>query len=141
MFNWFFFPLEKPRARPILSRAFPTNKTVKTGSNVSFQCIELRSTTLTDYRWLKWYKPANASSLQEKLVDSPSENSSDYKLIDPAQYVSFRVKDKEGDYGGKVVLTNVTKEDEGMYTCLISNHVGKSLRSAFLIIDDSGKTY
>jgi hypothetical protein len=59
-------------------------------------------------------------------------------MINPRYYQPFVVDKKEAKYGGRVLLNNVTKEDEGMYTCLISNHVGKSWRSAFLKIDTLG---
>ena len=129
-------PIEKIRSRPILSLGFPKNKTVKTGSNVTFQCLEQDSTVLTDVRWLKWHNPPNNPTLHE----SPVANLSDYTLINPAQYVSFK-SNIRNVYGMKIILTNVTKNDAGMYMCVVNNHIGTTWRSGFLIIDDSGKTY
>jgi hypothetical protein len=60
-----------------------------------------------------------------------------YTILNPRCYESFEDK-IEGMYGGRVLLNNVTKEDEGMYTCLISNHLGKGWRSAFLRVISSG---
>lgn len=125
---------EKGRFRPILSAQFPVNKTARVGENVTFQCIELFSPMLTDYRWLHWKKlPPDYTDLKLDKKDGPS-NSSYYTVINPKHYVSFTFKKKEGKYGGRVRLYNVTKEDEGLYTCLISNHIGKKWRSAFLKI-------
>ena len=59
-------------------------------------------------------------------------------MINPRCYEAFVVDKKEGKYGGRVLLNNVTKEDEGMYTCLISNYRGKSWRSAFLRVISLG---
>ena len=124
--------------RPILSAQFPVNKTARIGDNVTFQCIELFSPLLTDYRWLHWNKlPPNYPDLGFG-DDSPSFNSSYYKLINPKHYQSFPVAKSEGKYGGRVLLTNVTKKDEGMYTCLVSNHIGKDWKSAFLRVLDDG---
>ena len=103
---------------------------------MTFQCLQLHSTTLTDYRWLKWHNPPNNPTFHGPTF----KNSSDYTLINSAQYASFKA-DIRDVYGGKVILTNVTKKDAGMYTCIVSNHIGSSWRNAFLIIDDSGKTY
>ena len=80
-----------------------------------------------------WYKPPK--NALELLDFYESENLSVYRLINPEQYVGF-VR-KNGKKGGKVILTNVTKEDEGMYSCLVSNGFSRRWRSAFLIIDDS----
>jgi hypothetical protein len=59
-------------------------------------------------------------------------------MINPRYYQPFVVDKKEAKYGGRVLLNNVTKEDQGMYTCLISNHLGKGWRSAFLRVISSG---
>ncbi|CAB3994735.1 fibroblast growth factor receptor 2-like isoform X1 [Paramuricea clavata] len=124
--------IEKGPVRPVLSAQYPLNKTARIGENVTFQCIELFSPILTDYRWLHWKKlPPGYPDL---VFDdnSPWVNSSYYTMINPRYYRSFEVHKKDGKYGGRVLLNNVTKEDEGMYTCLISNHLGKGWRSAFL---------
>ena len=133
--NLCYLVVEKTRSRPILSELYPRNHSVKSGSNVTFECRELRTTFLTEYQWLKWNElPKNYPKLD---LNNFPKISTDYryKLINPVQYRSFKV---EEEYGGKVILTNVTKEDEGLYTCLVSNHIGRSWRSAFLKIDDTG---
>ena len=117
---------------------FPVNKTARIGENITFQCIELFSPILTDYRWLHWKKlPPNYPDLGFDS-DSQSLNSSYYEVINPRHYEAFEVQISEGKYGGRVLLTNITKEDEGMYTCLISNHVGRDSKSAFLKVISSG---
>ena len=121
----------------MLSARFPVNKTARVGDNVTFQCIELFSPMLTDYYWLHWRKlPPSYPVL--KLDKIPSANSLYYTLINPRRYKQFDVEKNNKKYGGRVYLNNVTKEDEGMYTCLIVNHVGKGWRSAFLRVIESG---
>ena len=94
---------------------------------------------LTDYRWLHWKQlPPSYPKLRLESNESP-ENSSFYSIINSQHYHAFHVEKEEGKYGGRVLLTNVTKKDEGMYTCLISNHVGKGWRSAFLKVFSEGR--
>ncbi|XP_028416300.1 fibroblast growth factor receptor 3-like [Dendronephthya gigantea] len=127
---------EKGPLRPVLSNRFPVNKTVRIGDNVTFQCIELFSPMLTDYRWLHWKKlPPSYPELN--LAEIPSANSSYYTLINHRHYKAFDVEEKDGKYGGRVHINNVTKKDEGMYTCLITNSVGQGSRNAFLRVVDS----
>ncbi|XP_046851373.1 fibroblast growth factor receptor 2-like [Xenia sp. Carnegie-2017] len=124
--------LEKAQVAPILSDQYPKNYTKKIGSNVTFQCIELVSPILTDYRWLFW-KGGSYPNLQ-MLKDLSSYNSTYFKMISPLQYQSFKVKNAAGKYGGRVLLTNVTKKDQGWYTCLISNNLGRGWRTAHLTV-------
>ena len=124
--------------QPVLSALFPVNKTTRIGDNVTFQCVELYSPTLNDYRWLHWKRLPPSYPDLGFGDDSPSLNSSYYELLSPRQYKPLPVQKEKGMYGGRVLLTNVTKEDEGMYTCLISNHVGKGWKSAFLKVLDEG---
>ena len=130
--------IEKGPVRPVLSAQFPVNKTARIGDNVTFQCIELFSPLLTDYIWLHWNRlPPNYPDLGFG-DDPPLLNSTYYKGINPRHLQAFRVQKPEKRYGGRVLLTNVTKEDEGMYTCVVSNHVGKGWRSAFLRVLNEG---
>ena len=94
---------------------------------------------LTDYRWLHWKQLPPSYPTLGLESDKSLINSSYYSVINPQHYHPFHVEKEEGKYGGRVLLTNVTKKDEGMYTCLISNHVGKDWRSAFLKVLSEGR--
>ena len=87
-------------------------------------CIVLVSGTSPDFRWLKWDK----SALSIKRDCDDLENGS-YHLIDPHYYKTIRVKDH---YGVELRITNVTEDDFGLYTCLVSNRYGKDCNSVFL---------
>ena len=115
------------------------NKTARIGENVTFKCIELFSPVLTDYRWLHWKRLPPSYPELELNNNEPSLNSSYYTIIDPKHYQPFTFKPKEEKYGGRVLLNNVTEEDAGMYTCLISNQIGKGWRNAWLTVITSGK--
>ena len=86
-------------------------------------CIVLVSGTLPDFRWLKWDK-----SVASKKISDDLENRL-YRLIDPHSYKFLRVKDH---YGAELRITNVTEDDFGLYTCFVTNHIGKDYNSAFL---------
>ena len=132
------FFIENRDPLPVLSPQFPVNKTAQIGDNVTFQCIKLFSSILTDHRWLHWKKlPLNYPDLGLR-DDSPSLNSSYYSLVSQQYYQSFPVESAELSYGIRVLLTNVTKKDEGMYTCLISSQFDKKWRSAFLRVVNKG---
>ena len=120
----FIFSTAKPRSRPILQKGLPKNTTVRIGDNATMTCIVLVSGTLPDFRWLKWDK----SVLSIKKIGDDLENGS-YRLIDPHYYKTIRVKDH---YGVELRITNVTEDDFGLYTCFVSNHIGKDYNSAFL---------
>ena len=61
-------------------------------------------------------------------ISGDLENGS-YHLIDPHYYKTIRVKD---NYGVELRITNVTEDAFGLYTCFVSNHIGKDYNSAFL---------
>ncbi|KAL9983806.1 hypothetical protein ACROYT_G006036 [Oculina patagonica] len=114
----------KPRSRPILEKSLPKNTTVQIGDNATMTCIVLVSGTLPDFRWLKWDKSVTS---MPKLGDDLMNGS--YRLIDPHYYKTIQVKD---NYGVELRITNVTEDDFGLYTCFVSNHIGKDYNSAFL---------
>ena len=61
-------------------------------------------------------------------INDNLENGS-YQLIDPHYYKT--IQDGE-NYGVELRITNVTEDDFGLYTCFVSNHIGKDYNSAFL---------
>ena len=91
-------------------------------------CIVLVSGTLPDFRWLKWDKSVTST----KKISHDLENGS-YRLIDPHSYKIIQVKDH---LGCELTITNVKEDDLGLYTCYVSNHIGKDYSSAFLSKDE-----
>jgi len=118
------FLTAKPRSRPILQDGLPRNTTVAIGDNATMQCIVIRSGTLPDFQWLKWHK--SITSLP-KINDKLKKES--YQLIDPRYYKT--ILDGE-NYGVELRIPSVTEDDLGLYTCFVSNHIGKDYNSAFL---------
>ena len=124
LFSFFIFSTAKPRSRPILEKGLPKNTTVQIGDNATMTCIVLVSGTLPDFRWLKWDKSVTSI----KKIGDDFKNGS-YRLIDPHYYRTIQVKDH---YGAELRITNVTEDDFGLYTCFVSNHIGKDYNSALL---------
>lgn len=87
------------------------------------KCIVLVSGTLPDFRWLKWDKSITSLRRSENFINGS------YKLIDPTYYTT--IQDGQ-NYGVELRITNVTEDDFGLYTCVVSNHIGKDHSSAFL---------
>ena len=82
-----------------------------------------------DYRWLKWHNQRENATL-ENLSDR-----SLYAVLSPQFYeISTRQFLSLTRKGISLKLKNLTMEDQGLYTCLVSNSVGFSVRSAFLSV-------
>ncbi|XP_032240703.1 fibroblast growth factor receptor 2 isoform X2 [Nematostella vectensis] len=114
--------IAKPRSRPILQRNLPRNTSIELGGNATLDCIVVVSGTLPDFRWLKWDKvPSTYPELDL--------NNGSYTLIDPVYYRTIEAGET---YGVQLTVVNVTKKDLGLYTCYVSNHIGKDYVSAFL---------
>ena len=88
------------------------------------KCIVLVSATLPDFRWLKWDKSVNTVPT---VMINPKNTS--YKLIESSYYTTIQVGK---NYGVELRINNVTEDDFGLYTCFVSNHIGKDYNSAFL---------
>ena len=112
---------------PVLLKTYPQNATSSPGNTVVFKCIEIMSNPLPDYRWYKWHSvPATYPKLDFR-------NTSQFMEISPIHYSPIQVK-FEGSvrYGGKLTLENITKDDAGLYSCVLRNQFGMDYASSFL---------
>ena len=114
---------EKPRTKPILKCGSPKNTSVFLGQNASMTCVVLISGTLPDFRWLKW------NGIPSTYPESLDFENGSYTLVDPLHYKTVPI---DGRYGVQMTIANVSKQDLGLYTCYVSNHLGSEYRSAFL---------
>ena len=92
------------------------------GDSVALFCADT-SDALVDYRWLKWDKSVKSFTKKDLL------NASLFTIVHP-KYHGHPPPNKRGVY---LTLKNLTMDDEGLYTCLVtSNFMGYAYRSAFL---------
>ncbi|XP_067838877.1 fibroblast growth factor receptor 3-like isoform X2 [Heptranchias perlo] len=129
--------LERSPHRPILQAGLPANQTVVVGSDVEFHC-KVFSDAQPHIQWLK-HVEVNGSKLGP----------------DGAPYVmvlkSWISNTAEAD--AKLILYNVTEQDEGEYLCRATNFVGTAEKLHWLYVnkpkpaedlvkeDDSGSVY
>ncbi|XP_041041708.1 fibroblast growth factor receptor 3 isoform X4 [Carcharodon carcharias] len=129
--------LERSPHRPILQAGLPANQSVVVGSDVEFHC-KVFSDAQPHIQWLK-HVEVNGSKLGP----------------DGAPYVmvlkSWISNTAEAD--AKLILYNVTEQDEGEYLCRATNFVGMAEKLHWLYVnkpkpaedlvkeDDSGSVY
>ncbi|XP_064465675.1 fibroblast growth factor receptor 2-like [Ornithodoros turicata] len=107
--------------RPIFYDTGPTNDTFRVGSTVVLSCRAI-SDLQPHIRWVRHYE-VNGSYFSDENNSVPhakTVQSSDPNVTDPY----------------KLVIENVTKYDEGWYTCIAGNSAGISTRSFYVNVDD-----
>ncbi|XP_028414944.1 hemicentin-1-like isoform X2 [Dendronephthya gigantea] len=112
---------------PILLKTHPKNITSTPGKNVTFECIELLSNPMPDYRWYKWH------TVPDTYPRLNFDNTSQFTEIDPIHYTPMQVNvHNTNRYAGKLTLKNITEDDFGLYSCVLRNQFGMDYSSAFL---------
>ncbi|XP_045188886.1 fibroblast growth factor receptor 2-like isoform X2 [Mercenaria mercenaria] len=96
------------------------NQTALIGTNVTFTCQIVMSDSQPLLQWLRHFKK-NDSFVNEK--------GEPYVQILQSSGFTSTIDDPQ-----HLVLRNVTKEDQGWYTCLVANTVGMNYRSAWLTV-------
>ncbi|XP_059821558.1 fibroblast growth factor receptor 3 isoform X2 [Hypanus sabinus] len=129
--------LERSPHRPILQAGLPANQSVVVGSDVEFHC-KVFSDAQPHIQWLK-HVEVNGSKVGP----------------DGAPYVTVLKSwiSKTAEANVKLILYNVTKQDEGEYLCRATNFVGVAEKMHWLYVnkpkpaedlvkeDDSGSVY
>ncbi|KAK2896274.1 hypothetical protein Q8A67_010762 [Cirrhinus molitorella] len=109
--------VERSPHRPILQAGLPANVTVQVGEDAKFVC-KVYSDAQPHIQWL------------QHIVRNGSRYGSD-----GLPYV--RVLKRSGINSSDVevlILTNVTEEDSGEYTCQVSNYIGQVSQSGWLTV-------
>lgn len=137
---------EKTRTSPYLEKGEIKNKTVVVGSNATIPCYELISGTLPDFRWLRWKGPQDPAVLDVIATGNSKFNKSVVEVVEAARYKqvskkSHRSNDQAPLYGVELVFTNITKQDEGFYTCLVTNHIGHDFKTMYLTVQKSSEFF
>ncbi|XP_024911254.1 fibroblast growth factor receptor 3 isoform X2 [Cynoglossus semilaevis] len=111
--------LERSPHRPILQAGLPANQTVVVGSDVEFHC-KVYSDAQPHIQWLKHIE-YNGSRYSPDGVP----------YVNILKTAGINTTDKELEV---LLLTNVSFEDAGEYTCLAGNSIGYAYHSAWLTV-------
>ena len=81
----------------------------------------------------------SVNSSADGSIESPH-----YEIVDKDEtdqhVISSSPSGKKFEFHGvKLTLVNVTKKDEGKYTCIVGNAVGYAVEHAYIIIEQSGR--
>ena len=109
------------------------NVTVYEGENATLLCKAL-SDSMPHFQWLRWVQsPSNGST--NSTIEHPH-----YEVIKQNDHylkqhlVSPQSNNKFDFHGEKLTLVNVTKKDEGKYTCVVGNALGYVGEEAHVIV-------
>ena len=112
------------------------NVTVYRGENASLTCKAL-SDSMPHFQWLRSF-PTSFNSSTNGSIEIPhyeivNKEDADQNVIMPSSGVKidFHVV--------KLTLLNVTKRDEGKYTCIVGNAVGFASEHAYIIVQNIGR--
>ena len=127
------FILERVRAKPKILEM--ENATAVEGENATLLCKAL-SDSMVHFQWLRWLaSPSNTSSHSSKIenavyeVIKQNKQNGNKHLLLPNGHTS-----KLDFHGLELILVNVTKKDEGKYSCLVGNAIGYAVQQAYVII-------
>ena len=112
------------------------------------ECYELFSTKMgliIDFRWFLWEIKPNKTLEEEltRMVLRHGNITEEIRLINSWYYQSIsKSQNNIKLHGVRLNLYNVTKADEGYYSCVGCNNLGCAIRSArFTVIEDGGSSH
>ncbi|KAK3740391.1 hypothetical protein QZH41_003532 [Actinostola sp. cb2023] len=121
---------ERVRAKPVLHDI--DNVTVWVGENATLEC-NATSVSIPHFQWIRWFTPTfnattNTTMRPYDVVNKQIAQDSSRYILRPKSNKKFAF------HGVKLMLVNVSKADEGKYTCLVGNAVGYNIEHGYLIV-------
>ena len=115
------------------------NVTVYEGENATLLCKAL-SDSMPHFQWLRWVQsPPNG--LTNSAIEHPHYEVIKQNEQDLNQHLVLPQSSNTFDFHGvKLTLVNVTKKEEGKYTCIVGNAVGYAVEQAYVIVYEGNGT-
>ena len=111
------------------------NATALEGGNATLLCKAL-SDSEPHFQWLRWLASPSNSLNQSSEIENPV-----YEVIKRNEQIGSKQlllsngpTSKLDFHGIKLILINVTKKDEGKYSCIVGNAIGYAVQQAYIII-------
>ncbi|EDO49191.1 predicted protein, partial [Nematostella vectensis] len=118
---------ERVRAKPVLQPI--ANVTVLSGENATLECKAM-SDSMPHFQWIRWFTA--------RVNGSSNETTLRFEVVKQTPHSDHILRPKSEHrfafHGVKLTLFNVSKEDEGKYTCLVGNAVGYNAENGYLIV-------
>ena len=129
---------ERVRAKPVVLPM--SNVSVVEGGNATMLCKAL-SDSMPHFQWLRWFPSRSNGSGNSSLIERPHYEVIKQTEQDSNEHLVLPKSNKKFDFHGvKLTLVNVTKKDEGKYSCIVGNAVGYAVELAYLSVQSlSGK--
>ncbi|XP_065071218.1 fibroblast growth factor receptor 1-like isoform X2 [Rhopilema esculentum] len=128
--------VKNPVIKPSLQPGFPKNTPKNVGENASMECFDLFSSQMVHFRWLMWLTKPN-KTLEKDVYKLISNNNYTryFELVNPSHYESLR-KDVGNRFlsGVRMNLYNVTKKNQGYYSCVMCHRGGCAVNTANLTV-------
>ena len=119
--------LERSRAKPVVLPM--SNARVFVGENATLIC-RAYSDAKPHFQWLRWFPlHSNSSGNDTDSKQLP------YEVIKQHDSVNYH-SSGNNKHEFTLSLVNVTKKDQGKYTCIVGNALGYSVKTASIIVQE-----
>ena len=109
------------------------NVTAYEGENASLLCLAL-SYSMPHFQWLRWHS-SPSDGMTNSTIEHPHYELINQNLQDREEQLVLQRGSNQFDFhSAKLTLVNVTKDDEGKYTCIAENAVGYAAENAYITV-------